>query len=164
MILKKLIHSILLLLFLMTLSAPKAEEDNLRSFIPGSYQQILADTSNHPFMLVIWSITCPSCLKDMTLINELRQTHPDFKIIMLAADDLSAKPQVASILKKSTLNTLENWVYADENTQKLQYEIDPKWYGELPRTYFFDSTHKREGVSGVLSRQDYEARLAKLKN
>lgn len=100
----------------------------------------------------------------MTLINELRQAHPDFKIIMLAADDVSAQPQVVSILKKSTLNTLENWVYADENTQKLQYEIDPKWYGELPRTYFFDSTHKREGVSGVLSRQDYEARLAKLKN
>lgn len=164
MILKKRIHSILLLLFLMTLSAPKAEEDNLHSFISGSYQQILADTNNQPFMLVIWSITCPSCLKDMTLINELHQAYPIFKIIMLAADDLPAKPQIVSILKKSALTSLENWVYADENTQKLQYEIDPKWFGELPRTYFFDSTHKREGVSGVLSKQDYEARLAKLKN
>jgi thiol-disulfide isomerase/thioredoxin len=164
MILKKHFQAILVVLFLITVTTVKAEVDNLHAFIPGSYQQILTDTNNQPFKLVVWSITCPSCLKDMSLIKELHQAHPDFKIIMLAADDLAASPQIASILKKSDLTTLENWVYADENTQKLQYEIDPKWYGELPRTYFFDSTHQREGFSGVLSRQDYEARLVKLKN
>jgi len=84
-------------------------------------------------------------------------------MIMLATDDLSASEQISNILEKSALATLENWVYADENTQKLQYEIDPKWYGELPRTYFFNAAHQREGISGVLSRQDYEARLATFK-
>jgi len=163
MILKKLILAIFWLLFLTTQSAAIAEQNNLRSFIPGSYQQILTEHANQPFMLVIWSITCPSCLKDMALLNEVHKAHPDFKIIMLTTDDLSADTDILTILTKNDLARLENWAYADENTQKLQYEIDPKWYGELPRTYFFNATHQRDGVSGVLSRQDYEARLAKLR-
>jgi hypothetical protein len=96
----------------------------------------------------------------MALLNGIHKAHPDIKMIMLATDDLSASADISKILEKSDLATLENWVYADENTQKLQYEIDPKWYGELPRTYFFNAAHQREGISGVLSRQDYETRLA----
>lgn len=81
---------------------------------------------------------------------------------MLATDDISETDQIQAILKKNQLSDIENWGYADENTQKLQFSIDPKWYGELPRTYFFDKTHQREGVSGVLSETDYDTRLIKI--
>jgi thiol-disulfide isomerase/thioredoxin len=160
MILKKFTLLIFWLLFLTTFTTSEAEQNNLRSFVPGSYQQILTANAKQPFMLVIWSINCSSCLKDMALLNGINKAHPDIKMIMLATDDLSASADISKILEKSDLANLENWVYADENTQKLQYEIDPKWYGELPRTYFFNATHQREGISGVLSRQDYETRLA----
>lgn len=83
-------------------------------------------------------------------------------MIMLAADELSATEQIQQILEKNQLSDIENWVYAEENAQKLQFEIDPKWYGELPRTYFFDKTHQRTGVSGVLSKEDYDAMFAKI--
>ncbi len=83
-------------------------------------------------------------------------------MIMLAADDLSATEQIKQILEKNQLSELESWVYAEDNTQKLQFEIDPKWYGELPRTYFFDKTHQRTGVSGVLSKDDYEKMFTKI--
>ncbi len=83
-------------------------------------------------------------------------------MIMLAADDISETDQIQPILEKNQLSGIENWVYADENTQKLQFEIDPKWYGELPRTYFFDATHQRVAFSGVLSESDYDAEFAKI--
>lgn len=152
------------LLFLFATGCAHAEQNSLQPFAPGSYQQILAQNINQPFVLAIWSITCPSCLKDMALINELHKAHPKLKIIMLTTDDLSASEQISNILSKSDLTSLENWVFADENAQKLQYEIDPKWYGELPRTYFFDAAHQRTGISGVISKQDYEARLASILN
>ncbi|MFU8790212.1 MAG: hypothetical protein ACNA7G_14370 [Methylobacter sp.] len=60
------------------------------------------------------------------------------------------------------LSGIENWVYANENTQKLQFEIDPGWYGELPRTYFFDSSHQCTGVSGTLSKADYDEMFGKI--
>ena len=83
-------------------------------------------------------------------------------MVMIAADEPSAAGQIQQILEKNQLDGIENWAYADDNAEKLQYEIDPKWYGELPRTYFFDKAHQRIGVSGVLSKEDYEAMFAKI--
>jgi hypothetical protein len=72
----------------------------------------------------------------MPLIGAIHQKNPQLKIIMLATDDISEVDQIQTILKNNSLSDVESWSYASENTQKLQFEIDPKWYGELPRTYF----------------------------
>lgn len=107
-------------------------------------------------MLVIWSITCSSCLKDMALLNKMHKANPKINMVMLSTDDASATEQVKQILTKNELTGLENWLFADENPQKLRYEIDSLWYGELPRTYFLNKNHERKAVSGVLSQEDYE--------
>lgn len=159
MLLKKLVHC-LLFLFLVFLNTPAQAEPS--AFTSGSYQQILASNANKPFMLVIWSVNCSSCLKDMALLSSIHKSRPELKMIMLAADELSATEQIQPILEKHQLSEIENWVYAEENTQKLQFEIDPKWYGELPRTYFFDKAHQRTGASGVLSKEDYDAMFDKI--
>lgn len=162
MSLKKQFLSGLVILLALLNGSVQAEPSKLEPFTTGSYQKILTNHANQPFMLVVWSITCSSCLKDMALLSQIHQKRPELKIIMLAADDISEADQINLILEKDQLSGLENWVYADENTQKLQFEIDPKWYGELPRTYFFDKTQQREGISGVLSEADYEARLSQI--
>jgi hypothetical protein len=159
MSLKKL-FSYISLLFLAALNTPVQAEPS--AFTSGSYQQIVTSNANRPFMLVIWSTSCLSCLKDMKLLSTIHQSRPELKMIMLAADELSVIEQAQQILEKNQLAGIESWIYAEENTQKLQFEIDPKWYGELPRTYFFDKAHQRTGVSGVLSKDDYDAMFAKI--
>jgi thiol-disulfide isomerase/thioredoxin len=159
--LKKLVLP--LLLFMAVLNNPaQAGQAILKPFVPGSYQHILTDAKTQPLMLVVWSITCSSCLKDMALLNKLHNTKPDLKIVMLATDGAQAAAQIQDILQKNALTSVENWNYADENTPKLQYEIDPTWYGELPRTYFFDKAHQRTAVSGVLTEADYQAHFARI--
>ena len=162
MSLKKQFLSVAVILLALLNSPVQAGQPALKEFTSGSYQQILASNANQPFMLVVWSITCASCLKDMALLSSIHKKRPELKMIMLATDDISETGQIQSILENSQLSGIENWVYADENTQKLQFEIDPKWYGEMPRTYFFDKTHQREGISGVLSKEDYDAMFAKI--
>jgi len=49
----------------------------------------------------------------------------------------------------------------DDNTQKLRYEIDPGCIATA-RTYFYSSSHQREGISGALKTEDYNNRLNKL--
>jgi thiol-disulfide isomerase/thioredoxin len=142
----------------------QAEPAALKPFVSGSYKQLQDSNVNKPFMLVIWSITCSSCLKDMALLNTLHKAHPNINMVMLATDDASATEQIQEILAKNELSSLENWLFADDNAQKLRYEIDPKWYGEMPRTYFFDKNHEREGISGVLSQEDYESRFKNMLN
>ncbi|MFI3218233.1 MAG: hypothetical protein QX189_03850 [Methylococcales bacterium] len=150
-------------LILLTNTA-KAESPSLKPFITGSYQQLLSSNTGKPFMLAIWSITCPSCIKDMIVLNAVHKAHPEINIIMLSTDDIAETAEAQKILTNNQLTDVEQWIYAEENSQKLQFEIDPTWYGELPRTYFFDKTHQREGVSGVLSKKDYEARIDKIRH
>jgi hypothetical protein len=159
MSLKKLFPGLVFVL-LNTFTIPAQADPS--AFTSGSYQKILAANISQPFMLVIWSVDCPSCLKDMELLSSIHKRRPNLKMIMLAADDLSVTGQIQQILEQNQLSGIENWIYAEDNTQKLQFEIDPKWYGELPRTYFFDAAHQRTGISGVMSKEDYEAMFAKI--
>ncbi len=141
-----------------------AQTAELKPFVAGSYQHLLDSNANKPFMLVIWSITCSSCLKDMALLNKMHKANPKINMVMLSTDDASATEQVQQILAKNELTGLENWLFADENPQKLRYEIDSLWYGELPRTYFLNKNHERKAVSGVLSQKDYEAMFKEFLN
>lgn len=135
----------------------QAEEAALRHFNPGSYQQILQNHTDKPVMLSIWSTTCSSCLEKMPLLSELQKNQPDVRIIMLSVDDVADTEQVRAVLSENGLTDLENWIFADENAQRLRHEIDPLWFGELPRTYFLNSDHEREGISGTLSYEDYQS-------
>lgn len=40
-----------------------AEQIDLKHFTSGSYQQLLNEYANKPFVLLIWSINCTSCKK-----------------------------------------------------------------------------------------------------
>ncbi|MGR8979528.1 MAG: TlpA family protein disulfide reductase [Gammaproteobacteria bacterium] len=147
---------------LLTFHISAYAQSGLKPFVSGSYRQILADNANNPFMLTVWSVDCASCLKDMKLLSDIHKNNPDITMIMLSHDELSAKDDIEKILKQFELEGVENWVFADENSQKLRFEIDPKWYGELPRTYFFDADHRRTGISGAMSKEDYDDMLTKI--
>lgn len=153
--------SFLWLVLLLSFNFCAYGQADLKPFVSGSYQQILANNAKKPFMLVVWSIDCSSCIKDMTLLNEIHKENPALKIVMLAADEPAAGEQVKQLLNKYKMDAVENWLFADENSDRLRFEIDPKWYGELPRTYFFDALHQRTGVSGVLSKKEILAKIGK---
>jgi hypothetical protein len=44
----------------------------------------------------------------------------------------------------------ESWLFGDGNAKSLRHEIDPHWYGELPRNYFHDAAHDRVAVTGPI--------------
>jgi hypothetical protein len=145
-----------------SISSSQAEPQFVKSFNPGSYQQILRENANQAFVLAIWSVDCPSCIKDMTVLSQIRQHHPDLKIIMLSTDEPANTSEAKNILARHQLDGLENWIFGSDDAQKLRYEIDPSWYGELPRTYFFTSAHSRTGTSGALKIEEFEAQIAKI--
>lgn len=154
----KIFLSTLLLLVVSGIS----QASPLKNFVSGSYQQILSTKANKGFMLIIWSLDCSTCIKDMELLSSIHKAHPELNIVMLSTDEPSAATEIDKLLAKYQLAELESWVFADDNTQKLRYEIDPGWYSELPRTYFFNKSHQREGVSGALTADDYAARFKKM--
>lgn len=160
---KILISFFLLSLYGISLLA-NAEQAQLKHFASGSYQQLLKQYAGKPIVVMIWSIHCTICLEKMPLLSELRKNKPDINLIMIATDDVSATNQVRSILNENKLDQVDNWIFAYANPQKLRYEIDPKWYGEVPRTYFLDKDHQRVGISGSVPRETMETMIREIFN
>ena len=132
---------------------------SFKPFVSGSYQKILADHQGTPFALILWSLSCSSCLKEMPVLAELKQQHPEFTLVLISTDTLSEISEINQLLEQHGLTDLENWVFAEDNAQTLHFEIDPAWYGELPRAYFFDLSQERTAISGVLSPEDFQSNL-----
>ena len=161
MAVKHLMIIVLLVFFMLAKHGIAAEKDKQNQFQSGSYQQILANNKEQPFILSVWSVTCSSCLKEMELVRKIHNKKPELKFVMLSVDDFSDVDEVRNILYKQGVADLESWVFAEQNSQRLRFEIDSGWYGEIPRTYFFDKSHNRVGVSGLITEKEYLLHIAK---
>lgn len=137
-----------------------AETGEILPFDKGSYQALLNTHKDKPIVLVLWSITCSSCMKEMKSLKKISDQHPEVTFVTISVDDFSSVDQVKNILENNQLSPLDNWLFTENNSAKLRYQIDPLWYGELPRTYFLDAQHNRAGFSGILSEHDYDRIIA----
>ena len=122
----------------------------LKNFTHGSYEQVVKKYQQQPFVLVLWSLDCPPCYKELELLAAER-TKNNFNLVLVSIDGADASSEVSDVLKKYNLQNVDSWLFNEHSSQQLRYEIDPLWYGELPRSYLFDIQHHRQAISGVLN-------------
>jgi thiol-disulfide isomerase/thioredoxin len=134
-----------------------------RSFEPDSLKTIERDHAGQAFLLVLWSLDCPPCRDELKLLSEFSQRHPDFNLVLVSTDSLESTEQLTNVLASEGLDKVESWVFSGAGAQRLRYEIDPDWYGEIPRSYFYDRGHQRTGLSGSLKTGQIEAWLDSVK-
>ena len=154
----------LLLISLNLMPGTASAETNINLFHADSYSKLLNKQENNAFVLVVWSVECSSCLKEMSLLKQIHQARPELKMVMLSTDSPTEIDQIHKYQTQFQLMDIEQWVFADENAQKLRFKLDPRWYGELPRTYFYNARHQRMGVSGVLTADNYQQLIDKALN
>ena len=119
-------------------------------FKTDSYNKLLMDNGD-AFLMVMWSLDCPPCIKELKLLGMLYKNNPDFNLVLVSTDSPSRNVEINDLLKESGLANSNSWVFSDESSQKLRYSIDPRWYGELPRSYFHNKGGEyRRSVSGLL--------------
>ncbi|MFZ2852780.1 MAG: TlpA disulfide reductase family protein, partial [Rhodocyclaceae bacterium] len=119
-------------------------------FVAGSLAKIVAEREGRPFVLAFWSVSCTHCPAELKMLGELRKRHPNFDVVLVAADSPDEAPRTRQLAIKYGLGQAEQWVFADEMTERLRFEIDRRWHGELPRTHFYDREHRITAVSGVV--------------
>ena len=54
-----------------------------------------------------------------------------------------------AMLDKAGLDKVESWRFADSFTERLEFEIDPQWHGELPYTLLIKGDGAVEPVLGA---------------
>lgn len=141
-----------LLVLLLCFSAT-AYADNFKPFTLESFEQIKSDYAGREFLLGLWSVDCPPCLVELDYMGKLLQLNPDIPYVLISTDPIEQREYAAEFLEDFQLTAMESWMFADSFVERLRYSIDSNWYGELPRSYFFDAKHNVKAHSGIVSRE-----------
>ena len=155
-----MIRRFVLMLMLGFITAVGAAE-GVRPFTSGSLEKVLATREGKPFILVLWSLECQYCPTELKMLSEFKRNHPKLDVVLIATDTVSDTPQLASRTENYGMDKVEQWVFAEDMPERLRLEIDSRWYGEVPRTYFYDRKHQREVKTGLINRKFVEDWLAR---
>jgi len=140
----------LLGLLLCLSSACSSAAQIAKHFVRGSYQEIVSARAGKPFIISLWSLDCTYCLDDMVLFGKLSKKYHDLDLVLISTDTPEQIKEITRRLQKYPLKKTESWVFADSFVERLRYEVDTQWYGELPRTYFYDAQGHVLALSGKL--------------
>jgi len=134
-------------------------DEDLKPFMAESMTEIIQHKDQQPFILILWSIDCPPCMKELSLLQSLKDEFTTNQVVLVSTDDQDSSAYVQQILVDHQLNEWDNWIFADALSERLRYIIDPDWYGELPRSYFYNNEHQRNAHSGLLNEMVLKAWL-----
>lgn len=136
---------------LLMFSAPiAAGGGNTRVFETGSLKRIVDERQGKAFVLAFWSIGCTHCPTELKALGALKKAYPKLEVVLIAADSPDDAPQAEKAVQSYGLGKVPQWIFSDEAPERLRFEIDPRWHGELPRTYLYDRSHVVQAVSGVI--------------
>ena len=150
--LKKWMSAMACVLALFALPAHAAPA--LRPFEADSMARIVAAHKGKPFVLVVWSLDCEYCLNSLDALAR-EKAKGKLDVVTLSTDPIE-DPQAAALMRKKleAVGMQNNaWAFGEAPPEQLRYAIDPKWHGEMPRSYWFDGHGERTAHSGLITPQ-----------
>jgi len=140
--------------FCLNSSIVNASETAYKPFIKGSFEQIQQENKDRPYIIAFWSVTCAYCMKELALFGELMEKYPNVKLITITTDAFLEDATVEELMARKKLKGTETWVFADNYVERLYFDINPRWRGELPLTYFFDKKGEMLKHMGVVKEDE----------
>ena len=78
-------------------------------------------------------------------------------VVTISADLVPNLPDATrSMLDKAGLATAENWIFGDGFVERLRFEIDPDWQGDIPRTMLVSKEGTITTIEGSAKMTDLE--------
>lgn len=153
---------ILVLFPLLAWQTPSIAATAPQSFQADSLQKIAQARQGKPFLLVLWSLDCSVCMKELDILGGLLKKQPKLNLVLVSADAPELAGEAAAVLEMRGLAQAEAWIFAAGDSPELRYAVDPSWYGELPRAYFYEAGGQRRAVSGAIDESELNTWLKKL--
>lgn len=108
----------------------------IKPFVSGSWAEVRAGKAPAgPLIVHLWGLTCAPCRTEMPEWGKLRAEVPSLPLVLIHAETAPPKTEaMTTFLANAGLATAESWYFAERFLQKLRFEIDPTWQGEMPAT------------------------------
>jgi hypothetical protein len=83
--------------------------------------------------------------------------HGAIDVVTISADLVPDLPGATrSMLESAGLQAAENWIFNDGFVERLRFEIDPAWQGDIPRTLLISRDGTIATIEGSAEMRDLE--------
>jgi thiol-disulfide isomerase/thioredoxin len=121
--------------------------ENTITYLKNKYQ-------GKKWLMVLWSVECPPCIKELALIESILEKNESLPIVVINTDgDKSLDADRKNLITQFKLDKIETYCFTDGQTDTSRFQVDANWFGELPRSYFFNEQGQSSGRSGLLSKE-----------
>jgi thiol-disulfide isomerase/thioredoxin len=122
-------------------------------FVKGSFVEIQQQYQGQPYLILFWGEDCAYCMKELASLSPILKANPKITLVTVATDPFLDENLIRATMNKFDLLEADNWVFADEYPERLYFDVEKRWRGELPLTYLSDGqTLVRK--SGLLKEAD----------
>jgi thiol-disulfide isomerase/thioredoxin len=129
----------------------------IKPFERGSWQAIRQAHAGRPTLVHFWGVTCGPCKVELPQLGKFAKSHPGVDVVMIDADLVPNTPAaVKAMVTQAGLASAESWAFGDTFTERLRYEIDPKWQGDIPRTVLIGKDGSARTIEGSAEAADLE--------
>lgn len=125
----------------------------LQPFESDSLARIVQKQKGKPFVLFVWSLECEYCQASLKVLSREKRKRKDLTVVTLSTDALN-DPEAAALMQQRLISlglTGNAWAFGEAPAEQLRYAIDPKWHGEMPRSYWYTAQGEKVAYSGVLT-------------
>jgi thiol-disulfide isomerase/thioredoxin len=145
-----------LLLALLMPAPARDSETQLKPFGRESWQELMKAHAGRPTIVHFWGVTCGPCKVELPQLGAFMKDHPDIDIVTISADFVPDLPAATrAMLERSGLSLAESWVF-DGFADRLRFQIDPTWQGDIPRTLLITREGEMTTIEGSAEIADLE--------
>ncbi|EJN15352.1 thiol-disulfide isomerase-like thioredoxin [Bradyrhizobium sp. YR681] len=129
----------------------------LKPFERGTWQSLLKGHAGRPTLVHFWGVTCGPCKVELPLLGQFAKEHPGIDVVTISADLVPNLPAATqSMLDRAGLSSAENFIFSDGFVERLRFEIDPAWQGDIPRTMLIARDGSVTTIEGSAEMADLE--------
>jgi thiol-disulfide isomerase/thioredoxin len=148
-----------MLVLAMTLASP-VRAGEIRFFERGSWKAILSEHAGQPLVVHFWGVTCGPCRVELPEWGRLLSERKDLNFVTVNADLVQDAPEaVTRFLADAGVLAAESWSFSNQFAERLRYEINPEWQGEIPATYLIARDGSGAWIDGSADMNDIRAWL-----
>lgn len=115
-------------------------------------QQVKSQMHNKQWLMLLWSLDCPPCFKELNIVSKLYQHNPNIAVVLVNVDDdPSYFIERQQVIDEFELTALVQLNFAAHSAMENRQLIDKNWHGELPRSYFFAKDGSYKAKSGLVT-------------
>ena len=142
-----------ILIILISFSALNFAYANSVALTKAQLEKVKTDYQGKQWLMLLWSVDCPPCFKELAVLQELQKENNDLAVVIINSDaDNALTEEREAIINNFTLNQLTNFHFVDGKADQSRFWVDPQWYGELPRSYFFAKNGEFYAKSGLVNK------------